>query len=660
MHDRLAEGEASCGCEHVAMNGSANGMSVDEGSVLRDWFDSCRTDLESSAEKWCEAAASALELAHGSADSMRIASRLYHAKRALDRMHPFLPKRFVELLELSMTERLGGAGAPVRMAMPCEDLGLVDDDIVKESIEVSRMATRVLIEAEWLIREAEAGLSLRLTRKVDVDRVSPFHPEAFARAAWRLTEEMSLNTEERAACMRIASDATANFARATCENAIAWLGHADPAARFVVKHSKADAQAMIPVDVLVLGIEPLEPPRGDIPASRDASTERRPLDARDEVFRSAINSIDAVLADFRLTSELKRILSGLQMVVMRFALGSPETLYAPDHLVWSMNRKVVDYALTHCLRDRVAHDDFILFADHVIQTLLQLDANSMSSIFPHLKSIDEFMRTRPHQLIANEETAMQHLARLEDRRRKVLGAAINRHRERIGKEIGSTEIPFRLRQFMLADWAEVLARAELSEGTDSRTYADYWRAVLRVIARVRASDSGSRTAEDAVEVSSLLEVLDLGMAGISVPSVEKHELASALLRPGASRHEWLDTDLQPDTLVDGGAAPQPSRQAFWGARESEGESWMIGSTAGLTSAIPASDAEHWVNSLCEGSLIEIFLLGTWFEARLMSISGAGNLFLFKDELGNGSHPLTRRALLRLVREGLAGPWEQAL
>jgi hypothetical protein len=71
--------------------------------------------------------------------------------------------------------------------------------------------------------------------------------------------------------------------------------------------------------------------------------------------------------------------------------------------------------------------------------------------------------------------------------------------------------------------------------------------------------------------------------------------------------------------------------------------------------MPASDAERWVNALRRGSVIEFFLLGTWLEARVMSISGAGNLFMFKDELGGNSHPLTRRALLRLVREGLAGP-----
>jgi hypothetical protein len=633
---------------------------MDQENLLSDWFDSCRTELQAAAATWCQAASTALEAAHGAADSMRCASRLYHAKRALDRMQPFLPKRFVELLESSMSERFGGVSVPFRGMALSDDIGLVDDDVVSESIEVSRIAARVFVEAEWEIREAEQGLSRQLGRKVAGERISPFHPETFARVVWRLTEELSLNTEERADCLRVAPDAIVEFARMTCANAIAWFGRTDVTAGYVLKRSGHHRPVAIPVDVAIsepaIDIDIIESaPTDGMPASLDPSLDLRPLDARDHVFRGVISGIDAVLSDFRFTPELRRVLSGLQMAVMRFAFGSPETLYAPEHRLWSVSRKLAEYALANCLRDRVAHDDFILFADHTIQALLPLDTRSLRGVALHLDAIDNFVRTRPQHLMANEENAMHHLARLEDGRRKVLSAAINRHRNQISAVMGHTEMPFRLRQFMLVDWAEVLARTELTEGAESGTYAEYWDAAQRVVAQIQAA-STARITRSSTDISPLLEVLERGMATVSVPSVEKHELAAAFVRPGAlTRDEWLETDLQPAASAQVIGAEDWRRKPFWGAREFEGEYPGGVSTGAQISAIPASDAEQWVNALRLGSLIELFLLGTWLEARVMSISGGGNLFMFKDELGGNSHPLTRRALLRLVREGLAGP-----
>jgi len=636
---------------------------MDEDDLLGEWFDRCRTELQAAAATWSQAAGSALEAAHGAADSMRCASRLYHARRALERMQPFLPKRLVELLESSMSERFGGVCSPFRGTALSDEMGLVDDDVVNESIEVSRIAARVLVEIEWEIREAEQALSRQLGRKVAGERISPFHPETYARAVWRLTEEMSLNAEERADCLRVAPQAIVEFARKTCASAIAWFGRADATAGFVVKRSSSPhGLARIPIDVAICepgdALDVVESAFADGKAVLlDPSQDLRPLDARDQVFRGVISGIDAVLSDFRFTAELRRVLSGLQMAVMRFAFGSPETLYAPEHRLWSVSHKLATYALAHCLRDRVAHDDFVLFADHTIQALLPLDTRSLQDAAPHLDAIDNFVRTRAQHLLESEENAMHHLARLEDGRRKVLGAAINRHRHLIGALMGHTEMPFRLRQFMLVDWAEVLARTELTEGAESGTYADYWDAAQRVVAQIQAA-STARVALGSKDIGPLLAVLERGMASISVPSVEKHELAAAFVRPDAlARQEWMESDLQPAACADlvatdEGAGGKP----YWGARafaaESSGDSLGSG---GPISAMPASDAERWVNALRLGSLIELFLLGTWVEARVMSISGAGSLFMFKDELGGSSHPLTRRALLRLVREGLAGP-----
>ncbi|WP_082568400.1 DUF1631 family protein [Rhizobacter sp. Root1221] len=630
-----------------------------DGKLLRQMFDACRTDLEEAAERWREETIGALDAAQSSADSMVVASRLFHAQRALDRSNPFLPRRFVQLLESSMVERLGGPVTPSRRRPAPDELALVDDDVVTESIEVSRIVARIALEAEWEIREAEDALSRQLGRTVNGERSSPFHPEAFARTVWLLTEEMTLGADERAACLRAALGAIAALAKSTYACAVAWCGRAAASPSFVIKRSDSQATVSIPVDVSL--DREFTPTALRAAALSDGAPATTPandppvLEARDLVFKGVIAGIEDILSDARFTPELKRVLSGLQMALMRFALGSPETLYAPGHRLWSVVRTLADYALNHCLRDRTAHDDFILFADDRIQTLLQLHEGALGELMPHLEACEQFVRTRPDQLIDNEATAMQHFARLENSRRKILGVALNRHRERISRAIGHTEMPFRLRQFLLADWAEVLARTELSEGPDSGCYGDYWQAAQLVISKMRLGETSSDDDASADDIAPLLATLERGMASIAVPSVEKHELASAFLRPGRRvSPDWLDSDYQDPTAALGRRTPAHKDMSFWGVREA-GQPAFSHSTAGLTSAMPASDADHWINSLREGMVIELFLLGTWFDARVTSIDANGSLFTFDDEQSGRAHSLTRRALLRLVREGLAGP-----
>jgi hypothetical protein len=623
---------------------------MDDGKFLSGLFDACRTELEAAAERWRQETIATLDAAQAAADSLQFASRLFHAQRALDRAQPFLPRRLVQLLEFSMIERLAAAPARRRRAAP-DEMALVDDDVVNESIEVSRIVGRIQLEAEWDIREAEDALSRQLGHTVNGERASPFHPEAFARAVWQLTEDMSLNPEERAACLRAGLASISAFARTTYACATGWCGRLDTSAGFVIKPSQAPATVHIPVDISLdtsgdPGLAALKP------AGPSSFAQEPPvLEARDHVFQGVIANIERVLSDPRLTPELKRVLSGLQMATMRFALGSPEILYAPRHPIWSVVRTLADYALNHCVRDRLAHDDFVLFADDKIRTLLQLDEKSVWDLTPHLESFEQFARTRSDQLIDNEQTAIAHFARLEDSRRKILGVALNRHRERISEAIGATEMPFRLRQFLLADWAEVLARTELAEGPDSGAYAEYLQAARRVIERMRHGEPVGRGTASPQEVQPLLAVLERGMSSIALPSVEKHELASALLRPAA--RDWADSELHVPSIGDTKRAP-PAR-AYWGVQGASSSSTAAANptTVGMTSAVPAADAQQWVDTLRVGTVVELFLLGTWFEARVTSINDVGSLFTFEDEGAGQAHSLTRRALLRLVREGLA-------
>ncbi|ALV05259.1 uncharacterized protein DUF1631 [Roseateles depolymerans] len=631
-----------------------------------EWMDACRAELVAAAAQWVSDTGTALERAQNRADSVGEANRLFHVQRALDRWQHSAPERIVSLLLSSMKERCSeprlGATSPL---LPSE-MELVDDDVVSESIGISRLVTGIFSVAEWEIRTVERALVGHI--KDFSERSNPFHPEAIARTIWKLAEDLGLQREERAACLRVSLDATTALARTAYACLGTWLAGQREVGPLAIQR-QSEVHNAIPVDVLAglaaeappLALE-LEPMHGRpfdaAPTPRGGS----PKAGGEVVFTRLMRGVEDILGDVRLTHELRRVLSGLQLGVLRFAFGTPSSLYSTQHEMWDITGVLVQYALQHCLKDRVVHDDFVLFADQAIQTLLRLDPSRLHELDKTLVRLRRYVKERPAELVESRRHASMQFARLEERRRQIRSVSINRHRERINAVIADQEIPYRLRQFLLVDWAEALAHAEVAEGPKSPAYAELWGAVDRMM---RAVQKNTLTADAASlqEKMELLKLLERGITCVAVPSVEKYELTDILDRTGMiSREgeEWSDSDIGGlDSALPPSPSPAPHRRDFWGAQsQSGGKGWSTAdeTTVGFTTAMPTSDAEHCVNALQEDDLIELFLAGTWVEVRLVELAEDGQIFLFEGETdGGGTHQLTRRALLRLFREGLATP-----
>ncbi|SEL82952.1 Protein of unknown function [Roseateles sp. YR242] len=630
-----------------------------------DWIEACRPDLVVAAAEWVSATGAALDRAQNRADSVGEANRLFHVQRALDRWQHSAPDRIVGLLLSSMDERCTEPryAASQPPLLPSE-MELVDDDVVSESIGISRLVTGIFAEAEWEIRTVERALS-GSAGDFSV-RSNPFHPEAIARTVWKLAEDLGLQREERAACLRVSLEATTAFAKTAYANLSAWLHTQTAAEPLSIKRQASAVYNAIPVDVLAgQGDEPLalelEPMHGRPFEAGGAPRAGSPKADGEVVFSRLIRSIEDILADVRLTHELRRVLSGLHMGVLRFAFGTPSALYSAQHGMWDISGALVQYALNHCIKDRVAHDDFVLFADHTIQGLLQMEVGRLHELEKKLTRIQRYLKERPAELVESRRHASLQFARLEERRHKIRSVSINRHRERINAAIAPMEIPFRLRQFLLVDWSEALTHTEAAEGAKSPAYAELWGAVDRM---VKAVQKDTLTADPASlqEKVELLKILERGIGCVAVPSVEKYELTEILDRTGMiSREgeEWSDSDVGglDSALPPPPPAPARHRKDFWGG-QAAGTQWSntVSTTVGFTTAMPTSDAEHCVNTLQEDDLIELFLAGTWVEVRLIELAEDGQIFLFEGETdGGGTHQLTRRALLRLFREGLATP-----
>ncbi len=631
-----------------------------------EWMDACRAELVVAAAQWVSDTGAALERAQNRADSVGEANRLFHVQRALDRWQHSAPERIVSLLLSSMKERSSEARQGTASALLPGEMELVDDDVVSESIGISRLVTGIFSVAEWEIRTVERALAGRI--KDFSERSNPFHPEAIARTIWKLAEDLGLHREERAACLRVSLEATTTLAKTAYACLGTWLAGQREVGPLAIQRQSAVHNA-IPVDVLAglsssaptLALE-LEPMHGRPFEAGQAPRGASPKAGGEVVFTRLIRSVEDILGDVRLTHELRRVLSGLQLGVLRFAFGTPSSLYSAQHDMWDVTGVLVHYALQHCLKDRVVHDDFVLFADQSIQNLLKLDPSRPHELDKALVRLRRYVKERPAELVESRRHASMQFARQEERRRRIRSVSINRHRERINAVIAEQEIPYRLRQFLLVDWAEALAHAEAAEGPKSPAYAELWGAVERVI---RAVQKNTLTADPAslLEKMELLKLLERGITCVAVPSVEKYELTDILDRTGMiSREgeEWSDSDIGGlDSALPPSPSPAPHRRDFWGAQaQSGGKGWSTAdeTTVGFTTAMPTSDAEHCVNALQEDDLIELFLAGTWVEVRLVELAEDGQIFLFEGETdGGGTHQLTRRALLRLFREGLATP-----
>jgi hypothetical protein len=622
-------------------------------ALVRRWFETRRGELTAHAADWLGHTVDALATAQGQADSMQQAGRLFHAQITLSRAERSLPARLVQRLEQDVLKRLPGGGTIARTTVRLEDAGLVDDDVVLETIEISRLVETIQSSAEWELREAEASLSQALGRTVLGLRGSPLHPEVVVRAIWLVTEELQLTADERVACLRATSAQVADFARAVYACARDFLGEADLSGQAVFHHvGDSRPQGLPPVDVFPhhgVSDAPLRA-RPGAPAPPSAGD---PLQGRDEVFGRFSAMVERVLGDPRMTPDLRRVLCAMQMVVVRLAFAAPDTLYAPGHALWQAAGELIDYAARHCLHDRIAHDDFVLFVDDKVQALLGLPADDHARAAPHLEAIGQFVRSRAGELIAAEDDAVRHFARLEGRRREILDLAMTRQRELMLTALGETEVPFRLRQFLLADWVEVLARSECAEGPGAAPYREYWAAARTLLAHLKARGSVLDLKPTLERLQSVMAVIERGMSTIEAPSIEKHELWSVLTRWSAgtaSRPVWHDTD--PVPALDGSPAGGRAGRSFWGDRA--GDTQGLTGSSGGPSAMPAADAQRWIDGLQPGRMTEIFLHGTWIEARVADIDEHHQIIVLEDEQSGHSHSLTRRALVRLAREGLVG------
>lgn len=623
-------------------------------ALVRRWFDTRRGELTAHAADWLGRTVEALTHAQGQADSMQQASRLFHAQITLSRVARALPARLVQRLEQDVLKRLPGGSATARAAvLRLEDAGLVDDDVVLETIEISRLVETIQTGAEWELREAEASLSQALGRTVLGLRGSPLHPEVLVRAIWLVMEEVQLSTEERVACLRATAALVAELARAVYTCARDFLGEADLSGQAVF-HQVGDSrpQGLPPVDVFPHHGADTQPARAR-PGPPAPAAAGQPLQGRDQVFARVSALVERVLGDPRMTPDLRRCLSAMQMVVVRLAFATPDTLYAPGHPLWAAVSDLLDYAAHHCLHDRISHDDFVLFVDDKVQALLALDAGEPARVTPHLEAITHFVRSRAGELLAAEDDAVRRFARLEGRRREILDLAMTRQRELMLTALGETEVPFRLRQFLLADWVEVLARSECADGPGAAPYREYWAAARTLLAHLKARGSVLDLKPTLERLQSVMAVIERGMTTIEAPSIEKHELWAVLTRWSAGtaqRPVWHDTDPVPG--LDGAPAAGRAARAFWGDRA--GDSMATpGSSAG-PSAMPAADAQRWIDGLVPGRMTEIFLHGAWIEARVADIDEHHQIIVLEDEQSGHSHSLTRRALVRLAREGLVG------
>lgn len=250
-------------------------------------------------------------------------------------------------------ETASGAAAPARPAKgPPPRLALLDDTAVVADVEISRVLDAVRSVAEHELRELTA-YTAALAGDMDVahDR-NPLHPDVFARALWEAVQALPVGRPHQLTLMHHAGMPLAQVLRKVYAGACARLESAGltPAAyRTLVPqpgargwraddswagHELADLRRIQdgPTPSGHATAARSAPPPDAVGGAATVSTAARPADPATGELLSRL--FEAMVADRRISRDVRGVLAQLHAVAQRTAQDDPSMLERDGHPLW--------------------------------------------------------------------------------------------------------------------------------------------------------------------------------------------------------------------------------------------------------------------------------------------------------------------------------------
>lgn len=637
----------------------------------------------------------------GTPGAARDRQQFFALMESLQRQKSAWAEAFERHLVSRLRESLEAAAAPrqrVAPALNLAELSLVDEGQAAEDIEISRIVALIDLKAEWELRELQA-FTATLRGETQIRRESnPARPEVYARALSRSTHEIIVPGEARVLLLRSAGEALAGALKDAYARMCRQLERdgVEPLAFRAVPHG-TEPQTVDITDPQALGqlldrvrassgataaADPASTVAGsldlaldDLSARIDAQHVPQPADAPQvsvpNVLRQlqpAVSSQDApadpqviellsrlfdqILADTRLMPAVKGVLGRLQVSVLRVALRDPSLLRQHDHPTWQLLNRLA----SHCVGyddpgdERLA--DFLGFMENLIARVAATPRPDAHLYRQALQEVNDFIDAKSREAMERSRAALEKLQRIE--RREQLCTVL---RQQI-RQMKDVDVSTPLRDFLFGPWVDAMVEAMARYGEhDERTTR-----MLQTVDDLLWTLQPPRTSGDRDRLRAMLPDLvarlQAGMDVVGLPQAQREGVLAELMAHHATSLRAAapaPRELTPEEIVQR-MRDEPDPTSAFGRHDGVDRGALPTVPVGLMSE-DGSDAgrrarQAWMARLQPGTWFHMFVQGDWETAQLMWSSDDGQFFSFASHHAGQSHSLTRRAIERLLAEGL--------
>lgn len=570
-----------------------------------------------------------------------------------------------------------------------DELTLVDERQAEEDIETSRTVMQIEELAEWELREVQAYMAALRGETTIRREANPLRPEVYARALSHSSRVLPLETPARMLLLRTAGtemgrllrDAYAALCRGLEQKGLQPLsfravpapaGAAPARDPFGQVLGKLRAAAPTPAagPALPQGLDarlaelnrrlspdslpaPLDAPHVTVP---NVLQQLRPPAAQEDGSDPQLVSLlsklfDQILADPRLLPPVRSVLGRLQVSVLRVALHDPTLLTEQQHPTWLL----LDRIASHCAGYADVQDErlsgFLSFVDQLVGRVAAQDRPDAALYRRALQEVNDYIDAKAREAIERSRAAVEKLQRIE--RAEQLRAVLRQQmRQWQGPPISQS-----LRDFLFGPWVEVLVEAMSRFGEGGQETTE----LLHTVDELLWSLQPMRSAEDRARLRALLplmtERLQRGFDLIGMPTPQRADVL-AELRAVHAKHlrEPTPEEMTPEQLVQRLREEEDSGPLWFDSEGGVDRSALPTVPIGLMSH-PETEAgrlarEAWQSRLVPGSWYLMFIQGRWVTAQLTWVSDNKQFFLFSSQQAGHAHSMTRRALERLLAEGL--------
>lgn len=637
----------------------------------------------------------------GTPGSARDRQQFFALMESLQRQKSAWAEAFERHLVTRLKASLDAAAAPrqrVAPALNLAELSLVDEGQAAEDIEISRIVALIDLKAEWELRELQA-FTATLRGETQIRRESnPARPEVYARALSRSTHDIIVPGEARLLLLRSAGEALASALKEAYAGMCRQLERdgveplafravpqgaepltvdiTDPQALGQlldrVRASSAASMAGDPtgtvagsldlaLDDLSVRIDaqhvplPADAPQVSVPnvlrqLQPAASAQEAPADP--QVIDLMSRLFDQILADTRLMPAVKGVLGRLQVSVLRVALRDPSLLRQHDHPTWQLLNRLA----SHCVGyddptdERLA--DFLRFMEDLIARVAATARPDAQLYRQALQEVNDFIDARSREAMERSRAALEKLQRIE--RREQLCTVL---RQQI-RQMKDVDVSTPLRDFLFGPWVDAMVEAMARYGEhDERTVR-----MLQTVDDLLWTLQPPRTPGDRDRLRAMLPDLvarlQVGMDVVGLPQAQRDGVLAELMAHHATSLRAAapaSRELTPEEIVQR-LRDESDPASTFGRHDGVDRGALPTVPVGLMSE-DGTDAgrrarQAWMARLQPGTWFHMFVQGDWETAQLMWGSDDGQFFTFASHHAGQSHSLTRRAIERLLAEGL--------